>query len=418
MRNHEKPIVASHGVTYRIGDTTILDSVDITINSGEFLGIIGPNGAGKTTLLKILLGILTATTGTVRLDDKEIGLLKPKERARLAAYLSQDISPSFPSPVFDIVMMGRYPYLGRFGKEGAWDDEIVRRALAYVGLSGFEDRYYNELSGGERQMALFAKVLAQEARLLILDEPTSNLDIKHQDQFFSMARELTKEGRGVVAAVHNLDVASRYCDRLVLLDHGRVVASGTPQEVLRSSILDDVYHSKTVVTKNATTGTLIVNVLPASAGQKNVRFHLIGGAGSAMNLTRELIRNGYEVTGGVAHVGDADETLWSSLGVEYTSVHPFDRIDGSVIDDAARLVKDADVTVLCNFPVGPGNLGNLDLASRASNLIVISDDDNGGRDFFVEQGREQFETLAQKARLMSYRELVDAVASGEQESFL
>ncbi len=414
-----KPIVDARDISYRIGDIPILDSVDLAVDRGEFLGVIGPNGAGKTTLLKIALGVLHPSSGSIRLDERDIALLKPKERARIAAYLSQDISPSFPYPVFDIVLMGRYPYVGRFGREADYDTEIVRRALDYVGLSGFEDRFYSELSGGEQQMVLFAKVLAQEARVLVLDEPTSNLDIKHQDQFFSMARELTKEGRAVVAAVHNLDVASRYCDRLILLDHGKVVASGAPADVLRTQVLDEVYHTRTAVTRNATTGTLIVNVLPIGERETGVRCHLIGGAGSAMNLTRELVRFGYTVTGGIAHEGDADETLWSSLGIEYVSVHAFDRIDAETIDRASKLVREADVAILCDFPVGPGNAGNLELAARAPNLLVVTEREGGDiRDFFIEEGRERFEALTSRGVSVSYRRLVDAIGSGELESLV
>ena len=132
----------------------------------------------------------------------------------------------FAIPVLDLVLMGRYPHRGRLERERDSDLDKARRALSYVGLSGFEDRYFNELSGGERQLAMFARVLAQDTQLLLLDEPTSNLDIRHQDLFFSMALELTREGRAVVACVHDLDVASQYCSRLVLLNRGRVAAEG------------------------------------------------------------------------------------------------------------------------------------------------------------------------------------------------
>jgi iron complex transport system ATP-binding protein len=259
----EKPVITAEGLGFSVSGTRILSGIDLAVEEGEFLGLIGPNGAGKTTLLRLLLGIYTPAEGQVRLGGKSLSGIKPKDRARLCAYLSQDVITTFPYPVLDIILMGRYPYLTRVSGETENDIEIARRALSYVGMSHLEDRYFNELSGGERQLVLFAKVLAQESMVLILDEPTSNLDIRHQDQFFSMALELTGERKAVIAAVHNLDVASQYCSRLLLLSEGRTAAQGSPEEVLKPEILDPVYGTETAVSRNAATGSLVVNVIPS-----------------------------------------------------------------------------------------------------------------------------------------------------------
>ena len=179
-------MLSVNSVGYSINGVEILRGVTLSIAEGEFVGIIGPNGAGKTTLLKLILGLIRLTTGDVTLYGQSISALAPRERAKLQAYLSQDVMTTFSFPVLDIVLMGRYPYLSRFAVESDADIEVARRALAYVGMQDFENRLFNELSGGERQLVLFAKVLAQDATLLILDEPTSNLDIRHQDQFFCL----------------------------------------------------------------------------------------------------------------------------------------------------------------------------------------------------------------------------------------
>lgn len=404
-------LLEAHEVTYQVERFRILESVSLRVAAGDFVGLIGPNGAGKTTLLRLMIGILTPSGGEVLLDGSPLARVRSRERARRIAYLGQEAPGNFPFPVLDILLMGRYPFLGRFDREAEADVERARRALAYVGLEDFEDRYFHELSGGERQLVLFAKVLVQDTEALLLDEPTSNLDIRHQDLFFSMARELAREKRGVVAAVHNINVASRYCTRLVLLHRGRVAADGSPEAVLRSEVLDRVYGSKTVVTSNTATGSLMVDVVPHRAAGSGPRIHLIGGAGSAVNLTRELARLGFRLSGGIAHEHDADETLWKALEIESMVVGAFSRITDEDVELASPLVEAADLAILCSFPVGPGNLENLRLAARAKRLVVVSAEENP-RGFFSEEGRRLFEELCTTARRMGYRELVDALESG------
>ncbi len=236
----------------------------------------------------------------------------------------------------EILLMGRYPHLGRFQKEGAEDLARARRMLSYVGLGAIEERGFSALSGGERQLVLFAKALVQDTDALLLDEPSSNLDIHHQDRIFSMAQELAREGRAVVASVHNLSVAAQYCSRLVLLEKGRIASDGRPEQVLRSEILDGVYGIRTMVSPSLATGSLTVTVVPRDRGAAGIRVHLIGGAGSAVNLTRELYRMGCSLTGGIAHEYDSDEKLWRSLGVRCSAVGAFSRITEEQIREAAR----------------------------------------------------------------------------------
>jgi iron complex transport system ATP-binding protein len=389
--------------------------VDFAAGRGEFVGVIGPNGAGKSTLLRSLAGMLEPSSGAAWLQGRPVSTVAPRARARAIAHLAQDPPDAFPFPVMDVVLMARYPYLARFVREGPADVEKARRAIEYVGLSGFEGRLFTELSGGERQLVLFARVLAQETDLLLLDEPTANLDIRHQDQFFSMAWELTREGKAVVASVHNLNVASQYCSRLVLLDRGRVVADGTPREVLRPAILDPVYGARTAVTASTATGSLTVSVVPRlrRKGADGHRIHLIGGAGSAVNLTRELARLGCRLSGGITHEYDADEALWLALGIPRLTVGAFSRIGGSDVEAAAPLVSEAEAVILTSFPVGPGNLENLELASRAKRLVIVEPGpEDMQRSFFGDEARELFHRLEPRAERRSYAELVGALENG------
>jgi len=217
----------------------------------------------------------------------------------------------------------------------------------------------------------------------------------------------------VVAAVHNINVASRYCTRLVLLHDGRVAAEGPPDQVLQAEILDHVYGSRTIVTHSTSTGSLIVDVAPRRAAGGGPRIHLIGGAGSAVNLTRELARLGFRLTGGIAHEHDADEKLWKALEIGSVVVGAFSRITGKEVERAAPLVEAAELTILCSFPVGPGNLENLRLAARARRLVIVLPADESPRGFFSQEGRRLFEGLRGKAIEMGYRELVAALEAGK-----
>jgi iron complex transport system ATP-binding protein len=408
-------LIETRGVSFSVAEKQIIDRISITVKRGEFVGLVGPNGAGKTTLLRLLIGVLTPTSGEILLEDRRLQEIRLRERARRVSYLSQETATVFPYPVLDILLMGRYPFLGRFRRESESDLEKARRALAYVGLRGFEERYFNELSGGERQLVLFAKILVQETELLLLDEPTSNLDIKHQDQFFSMASELTREKKAVVAAVHNLNIASQYCGRLILLHRGRVAIEGKPEEVLRSEQLDPVYETKTVVTRNTSTGAVVVNVAPRTrAGRYPMPLiHVIGGAGSAINLTRELVRLGYRISAGIAHEYDADQKLWQALEIPSLVIGAFSHITVADLQKAYPMVEQADLTILCSFPIGPGNQGNLKLADHARRLVILgAGPSEEPRLFFSPGARAEFSALAAKSEQMDYRRLCELLESG------
>ena len=401
-------LLECRGLRWIVGGVPVVDGVSLSVDQGEIVGVIGPNGAGKTTLLRLLCGLLGPSEGHVYVGGADLAGLDARVRAQRIAFMSQEIGQSFPFSVMEILLMGRYPHLGRFEQESAKDREEARRILSYVGLSGLEERNFTELSGGERQLVLFAKALVQDTEALLLDEPSSSLDIRHQDRIFSMAQELAREKRAVVASVHNLGVAAQYCSRLVLLSQGRVAADGRPEEVLSSEILDRVYGVRTLVSPSMATGALTVTVLPWRFAGGGARIHLIGGAGSAVNLTRELYRLGYALSGGIAHEYDSDEKLWRNLGIERDAVGAFDRITDEEVVRAARMVETADFTILCSFPVGPGNMGNLKLAARARNLIVLKTGrEDAARSFFSTEGKTLFDEVCRRARMLGYAEVLE-----------
>jgi cobalamin transport system ATP-binding protein len=408
----DSPRVEAAGLAWSVAQKSIIRSIDLSVGPGELLGVIGPNGAGKTTLLRLLAGVLRPTHGQVRLSGQILELMSARERARRVAYMSQDSSQALTFTVMEALLMGRYPHLGRFEHESVSDLERAHTALEAVGMSGFEDRIMGELSGGERQLVLFAKILVQDTGTLVLDEPTSSLDIGHQDRIFSMTQQIARSGRSVIASVHNLSVAAEYCTRLLLLETGAVAASGTPEEVIRPELLDRVYGVRTLVSPSSATGSLTVTVVPGRAVRRTARVHLIGGAGSAVNLTRELYRMGYNLSGGIAHEYDSDEKLWRSLAVPIECVGAFSRITDEEVARASHLVEEADVTILCSFPVGTGNLGNLRLAGHARRLFIVDPGPGDvGREFFSSEAGELFKELCADATLAGQQEITAELAA-------
>ncbi|NOY09150.1 MAG: ABC transporter ATP-binding protein [Spirochaetes bacterium] len=400
-------------LSYSIGKKSIIKSLSLEENSGELIGLIGPNGSGKTTLIKLLSGIIKASSGSVYYNGKSLESLKDRERARLIGYMPQENNYIFHLKVLEVVLFGRYPYKTRMERFNRDDTVKARRMLSYVGLSGYEDRYFDTLSGGEKQLVVFAKVLAQEAKCFFLDEPASNLDISHQEKLFSMASELSRENKIVITAIHNLNIASQYCDRLILIENGSVVKEGNAADVLTTEIISGVYKVNTSVSINTSTGARVISVVRLPAKKKRFTLHLIGGAGSAVNLTRELLRIGVEISGGIAHRYDSDLLLWDAAGIVSYSIPPFSRIKDSDIESAKELVKKADITVLCSFPLGMGNYKNLSLAAEADKLIIVENTEKElQREFFCPEAEKIYKDILCHAVLMKPDKLIDSIREG------
>ena len=232
------------------GPIRALDGVDLELRPGELVAVIGPNGSGKSTLVRVLGGIVAPTSGEVRLRDRDVASLPPRERARSIAVVPQFL-PALPEiKVEDFVASGRYARIPRFGSATAADREAVGRGLAACDAADLKDRAMAELSGGQRQRVLLARALAQEAPVLLVDEPTSGLDPEHQIRILDLAAAIggaAETGAGPRAALivtHDLNLAGQYASRVVLLDRGRVVADGPVESVLRREVLEPVYGQK------------------------------------------------------------------------------------------------------------------------------------------------------------------------------
>jgi len=241
-------MIQARAVSVTLGGSPILHHVDVTVESGAFVGLIGPNGSGKTTLLRAIHGTVPAT-GTVSLR----GVVDPprSHRARLAALVPQQPTTPRDMRVFDYVLLGRSPYIPYLGVESAADIDVGRQALRWLEMERFADRRLGQLSGGELQQVVLARALAQQAPILLLDEPTSALDIGHQQQVLDLIDRMRADHRlTVLAAFHDLTLAAQYCDRLVLLAGGRVVADGEPREVLHEDTISRYYGARVRVLDN------------------------------------------------------------------------------------------------------------------------------------------------------------------------
>jgi iron complex transport system ATP-binding protein len=228
--------------------------VTFAADSGRLTSIVGPNGSGKSTIVRALLRQMRPESGEVQVDGVSLAHLSRNESARRIAIVSQREEPVFPLSVRDYVSMGRLPFQSRWKRAPADDAEVVRAALSRTGMSRFEDRFTDQLSGGEWQLVRIARALAQQCHTLVLDEPTTFLDIGHEMAVFELARALADEGRTVVLVSHQINLVARFSDVMVMLHLGRLVATGSPQQVMRGDLLESVYEWPMVVSRDPASG--------------------------------------------------------------------------------------------------------------------------------------------------------------------
>jgi iron complex transport system ATP-binding protein len=257
-------------VCFRYSDQWVLEDFSLEVREGEILGIIGPNGSGKTSLLKLMAGLLRPQAGRIILGDQELAQLTPRALARRTAVVPQENHVLFPFTVAEIVLMGRFVHQNGWGWESAEDLRIARAVIRLMDLESVAQRTFQELSGGERQRTIIARALAQQAPILLLDEPTAYLDIKHQLEIYATLRRLNQDrGVTIVVVSHDLNLASQYCHRLLLLHEGRAFRTGSPTEVLTVEHLKIVYGCEVIIDQHPEAGTPRIT-LPAFVSDAGV----------------------------------------------------------------------------------------------------------------------------------------------------
>jgi iron complex transport system ATP-binding protein len=254
-------MIEVNSISFRYHEDWVLQDVSFRVEKGEFVGVIGPNGSGKTTLLKILYRLLSPQKGEILFELVPMRKMDRNDIAKRVAVVAQETQLLFPFSVLETVLMGRSPYLGHLMFESEKDLEIAKKAMEWTKVFPFSERPMDELSGGERKRVFIARALAQEPEVILLDEPTANLDIHHQIDFLDLILTLNRErGLTIVMASHDMNIASEFCDRLILLQDGRIYKMGTPDEVITQENIESVYGCEVRIDQNPVSGMPRINL--------------------------------------------------------------------------------------------------------------------------------------------------------------
>jgi iron complex transport system ATP-binding protein len=356
------------GLSFVFGTTRVLKDISLSIEEGEFLALMGPNGSGKTTLLRCMMNYLTPKQGGVLVDAKPVHTMTDKEIAQLFAVVPQTSPIDFSFTAYEMVMMGRIPHArSRLSNEKESDVKAVREAMKRTGTWEFADREFAGLSGGERQRVIIARALAQDPEILLLDEPTVYLDITGQLEIMDLLRELNGSGLTIIAVMHDINLASRYCGKIALLHEGRLESHGTPQEVFTPENVMRIYSVEVIVRRDPLTHS--VSVIPRATSMvvpaHGTRVHVLCGGGTGGPLLSGLIDAGYAPSAGVVNVLDSDFELSEDLRIPVVTEVPFAQISDETHRQNLQRIGEAAAIVVTDFPVGPGNLKNLEAAGAA-----------------------------------------------------
>jgi len=405
----DEPMVAVDEVRVSLGGATVLDGVSATVERGRFVGLVGPNGAGKTTLLRTVNGVLSPDGGAVRLGGRPVAGLSAAETGRLVATVPQDTTLSFEFDVRDVVAMGRNPYQSRLAGADDADREAVERAMERTDVARFADRSIGAVSGGERQRVVLARALAQATPLLLLDEPTASLDVNHQVRTLELVAELVADGKTVVAAIHDLNLAAHYCDELLLLSDGGILAVGQPDAVLTEDHLEGAFDTRAAVTSHPVTGSTYVTALPERDASRDATVHVVAGGGTGSRLLYLLDAAGFGVTVGALSEGDADLDTARQLGLDAVTTPPYAPVDDAAAAAVRERVRTADVTVVSDVEVGTGNLPNLRAAREADRLVVVEERPFVERNYAGDPARGVYEDLRERGRVVDPEAVIGTV---------
>lgn len=345
------------------GKKTVISGVNIQALRGQIIGILGPNGSGKTTLLRTLAGLLAPLSGTVYLNQENLSAMSLQ---KLATRLAVVLTGKQPIPryltVMELVAAGRYPYTDFRGKIGERDLEKIYEALRWVQVEHLADRYVAELSDGEQQKVMLARALAQDTELIILDEPSSFLDLKNRTEFLRTLMELSrKRGMTVIWSLHEVDVALKCCETVILVKDGAIQAAGPPEGILNEEAVCQLYGGERVKMNMAIGNTELDN--PNAAV-----IWVVGGGGTGTPVYRLLTKHGYGFATGILHQNDVDYHVASTMGVKVTAVPPFSQIDGQAVTAAKNSLAEAKIIIDSGFPLGVINRANLELITEGVRL--------------------------------------------------
>lgn len=366
----------------------VLEDLNFQIERGALVGIIGPNASGKTTLLKTLCGLLRPQSGQVLLEGRIVHNLRPAARSRQIAVVGQGGRVNFAFSVAEVVMMGRHPYIPRMGSPSSRDREKVEWAMEVTGISHLAHRLVSNLSGGEQQRVFIARALAQEPDLLLLDEPTSFLDIGHQVEILDLVKQLNRRQQiAVVMAIHDLNLAAQYCDRLLLVHENRIFAWGTVDEVITLDNIKKVYGQPVLIERHPVyrcPQVVLLSRLSDVSGRTR-QLHIVTGGGMGSDILLNLARSGHRLSTGVLNRGDSDWQTAQDLGLEIVDVPPFSALSPESCRKNLGMMLCSDAVILASIPFGQANLPNLTTlmaaVRRGIPVIVVEQEPIEVRDY-------------------------------------
>jgi len=391
-----------NNIACRYDAANVLENIDFSAKGGDFIGVVGPNASGKSTLLKSISKVLKPHTGVVLLNERDVYTFKSAEIAKNLAVVPQESVISFAFTALEVVLMGRTPHLNRFEMESTQDLIIAQKSMELTNTWYLAERPIDTLSGGEKQRIIIARALTQEPRVLLLDEPTDHLDINHQIEILDLIKRLSKEKEMVVVGVfHDLNIASQYCDRLILLHKGRIFAAGGAGDVLTGENIEKVYGVKVTVKQDDVSGKLLIHPQRKRViKEAKAKVHIVAGSGSAVSLMNELVENGYKISLGVINIGDSDYITAKALELDIVEEKPFSPITKENYEKNLELIKQADYVILTNIPIGFANIKNLKAAGEAQNLIIVEKEPIEKRDYTEGEAIKLYHELKANAALV------------------
>lgn len=337
---------------------TIVRDLDLRALKGQVIGLIGPNGAGKSTILRTLAGLLAPVRGTVYLGGEPLGGIKPPQKARQIAVVLTDRLGIPLTSAYEVASMGRTPYTGFFGRLSGEDHRIVRECLERVDALDLADRSFLSLSDGEKQKVLIARALAQEPELIILDEPTSHLDIRHKIEVLGILNALAREkALTVIMAMHDIDLAVKCCEILLLVKGGRIVAQGKSDAVISGAVISGLYDIAGAAYDSVLGSIELCN-------ERDPEVFVVAGAGSGAPVFRMISRLGFGIASGILHRNDIDHAVASLMKLTILEAESFQPIGPEALGSGAALIRGAAFVVDAGFPLGELNRENLGLVEQ------------------------------------------------------
>ncbi|GIV08282.1 MAG: ABC transporter [Fimbriimonadales bacterium] len=405
-------MLAAESITVGYNGKPIVQDASLQVRAGQMVALLGPNGSGKTTLLRTLARTLTPYAGRRTLEGKPYEAYTPTEFARLVAYAPQETPAEMGFTVAELVMMGRYPHQKGFWRASRADWDAVQSAMEQTEIAHLAERTISQLSGGERQRVNLARALAQHARYLLLDEPTTHLDLRHQTLLMQMLRQhIHQERVGTLLVLHDLNLAAQYADWVALMHAGRIVAQGAPDEVLQPALLEPVYHTPVLRHTNPLTGRPLLfplsHAIAPTFPLDTRHAFVIAGGGSGAELYYALLEAGWRVSTGVLNLLDTDEEIARALQLEHITEQPFSPISAETYQRAQSLVAQTQTVIIADTPFGHGNLRNLELAlwaqERGIPVYAVSSQPIHERDYTGGAATRMWSQLIEKGMRTAYR---------------